>query len=59
MEITIELLLKGKSTIIKDKEFLSTSDYVKPFLDEMKTRYEFRQLCPKNVEWAIMMKFII
>ena len=36
MEITIELLLKGKSTIIKDKEFLSTSDYVKPFLDEMK-----------------------
>lgn len=36
MEITIELLLKGKSTIIKDKEFLATSDYVKPFLDEMK-----------------------
>lgn len=35
MEITTELLLKGKSTIIKDKEFLSTSEYVKPFLDEM------------------------
>lgn len=36
MEITIDLLLKGKSTIIKDKKFLSTSEYVKPFLDEMK-----------------------
>lgn len=35
MEITPELLLKGKPTIIKGKEYLPTADYVNPFFDEM------------------------
>lgn len=35
MEITPELLLKGKPTIIKGKEYLPTADYVQPFFDEM------------------------
>ncbi len=35
MEITPDLLLKGKPTIIKGKEYLPTADYVGPFLDEM------------------------
>lgn len=36
MEITIEKLLSGKPTIIKDKEYLSTNEYVFPFLDFMR-----------------------
>jgi hypothetical protein len=35
-EITINELLNGKATIIKNKSYLSTSDYVQPFLDKMK-----------------------
>lgn len=35
MEITQDLLLKGKPTIIKGKEYLPTIDYVGPFFDEM------------------------
>lgn len=35
MEITPELLLKGKPTIIKGKEFFKTADYVQPFFDKM------------------------
>lgn len=35
MEITPELLLKGKPTIIKGKNYLPTADYVQPFFDEM------------------------
>lgn len=35
MEITQDLLLKGKPTIIKGKEYLPTADYVGPFFDEM------------------------
>lgn len=35
MEITPELLLKGKPTIIKGKQYLPTADYVQPFFDEM------------------------
>lgn len=36
MEITIESLLNGKPTIIKEKEYLATKDYVTPFLNAMK-----------------------
>ena len=36
MEITIEKLLEGKSTIIKENEYLSTEDYVSPFVKLMK-----------------------
>lgn len=35
MEITLDLLLKGKPTVIKGREFLPTKDYVGAFIDEM------------------------
>lgn len=35
MELTIEELLAGKSTIIKNKEYFPTAQYVEPFLDKM------------------------
>jgi len=35
MEITIGKLLEGKSTIIKDKEYLATAEYVTPFISLM------------------------
>lgn len=35
MEITIGKLLEGKSTVIKDKEYLATAEYVTPFLEIM------------------------
>ena len=35
MEITKDLLFEGKSTIIKNKNYLSTKEYVEPFFDEM------------------------
>lgn len=35
MEITLDALLKGKSTIIKDNKYLSTKEYVQPFIDKM------------------------
>lgn len=37
MEITKTLLLNGKPTLIKDKEYLATKEYVEPFLNEMST----------------------
>lgn len=36
MNITIEELLAGKSTIIKNKEFFPTKIYVEPFLEKLK-----------------------
>lgn len=35
MELTVDELLKGKGTIIKGKEYLSTEAYVTPFLERM------------------------
>jgi hypothetical protein len=35
MKISIEDLLKGKATIIKDREYLPTRSYVEPFLERM------------------------
>lgn len=35
MELSINDLLKGKATVIKDHEFLSTEAYVEPFLERM------------------------
>jgi hypothetical protein len=35
MEVTLAELLNGKATIIKNKDYLSTADYVQPFLDSM------------------------
>lgn len=36
MEITIEKLFEGKSTVIKDNEYLTTKEYVSPFVELMK-----------------------
>ena len=35
MDLTIEQLLRGKATKIKDKEFFPTEAYVTPFLERM------------------------
>lgn len=35
MDITVSELLKGKPTIIKNKEFFQTKNYVEPFLEKM------------------------
>jgi len=35
MELTVEQLLQGKATKIKEKEFFTTEAYVKPFFDRM------------------------
>lgn len=43
MEITISELLKGKPTLIKNKEYFQTKTYVEPFLDKMsKITTDFR-----------------
>lgn len=36
MEITIGKLLEGKSTVIKENEYLETKEYVNPFIELMK-----------------------
>ena len=36
MEITISKLLEGKCTVIKENEYLSTEEYVSPFIEVMK-----------------------
>lgn len=35
MEISLKELLEGKATIIKNKDYLATKDYVEPFLEKM------------------------
>ena len=35
MEITVDKLLQGKPTMIKEKSYLPTKDYVNPFFDQM------------------------
>ena len=35
MEITLDRLLSGKPTVIKNKNYFQTSDYVSPFLNHM------------------------
>lgn len=35
MELTVDELLRGKATLIKNKEYLSTEAYVTPFLERM------------------------
>jgi len=43
MEISVAELLKGKSTIIKNREYFQTKTYVDPFLDKMsKLTNDFR-----------------
>lgn len=37
MNITVNELLQGKGTIIKNKEYFATKTYVKPFIDYMST----------------------
>lgn len=35
MELTIEQLMQGKATRIKDKEYFTTEAYVTPFIDRV------------------------
>ena len=35
MEITLNALLECKPTIIREKEYFATKEYVQPFIDEM------------------------
>ena len=35
MEVTLDELLRGKATIIKNKEYFSTEQYITPFLERM------------------------
>ena len=35
MELTVEQLLQGKATKIKEKEFFTTKAYVEPFFERM------------------------
>ena len=35
MELTIDQLLRGKATRIKEKEYFTTEQYVVPFLERM------------------------
>ena len=35
MEITLNALLEGKPTIIREKEYFATKNYIQPFIDEM------------------------
>jgi hypothetical protein len=43
MELSIDQLLEGKATVIKDKEYFSAKDYITPFLERMsKFTNEFR-----------------
>ena len=35
MEITLNAMLEGKPTIIREKEYFATKDYIQPFIDEM------------------------
>ena len=35
MEITLNALLEGKPTIIREKEYFATKDYIQPFIHEM------------------------
>ena len=52
MEITLDKLLKGKSTRINSRDFYSTEDYVKPFVDEMSkftSTYRVEAIPPSQV----------
>ena len=52
MEITLEKLLKGKSTKINEKDFLSTADYVKSFIDatsKLTSTYRIEAIPPRQL----------
>lgn len=56
MEITLEQLLKGKSTKINNKDFLSTEDYVQSFIDQTKhltDNYRIEAISPKQVTYDV------
>ena len=35
MEITLNALLEGKPTIIRERKYFATKEYIQPFIDEM------------------------
>lgn len=52
MEITLNDLLKGKSTKIKGKEYFSTEQYVTPFLDKLSkytNNFEVQAILPNQI----------
>ena len=52
MEVTLDKLLSGKATRINSKDFLSTEDYVKPFIEEMSkftSTYRIEAIPPSQV----------
>lgn len=52
MEVTLDKLLSGKSTRINSKDFLSTEDYIKPFIEEMSkftSTYRIEAIPPSQV----------
>lgn len=56
MEVTLDKLLSGKSTRINSKDFLSTEDYVKPFIEEMSkftSTYRIEAIPPSVTEVGI------
>lgn len=54
MEITLEKLLQGKSTKINEKDFLSTKEYVEPFLEKMKqftSNFRIEAISPNQITY--------
>lgn len=61
MQITLDALLLGKPTIIKDKQYLATKEYVKPFFDFFKPitdNFEIHVELPEQITGSIDTKDI-
>ena len=51
-EFTLEEVLEGKATRIKNKNFFKTSDYINPFIDRMSkytNNFSIKVKCPKQI----------
>lgn len=55
MEITVDELLRGKPTIIRNKEFFQTKNYVEPFLEKMSamtTDFRIQAISPEQMTYS-------
>lgn len=55
MEITVEELLRGKPTIIKNKEFFQTRNYAEPFLEKMSkitSEFKVQAISPEQMTYS-------
>ena len=55
MEVTLNELLKGKPTIIKNKEFFQTRDYVEPFINKVSALtddFKIKVITPNQVTFT-------